>query len=405
MNSTDFTLTYQLKAHTPMIHFQAKQLGATLRASEVKPKLDKFIVRKLGKENIPEDWFVRGSTTALNYKLHFRALGMGEIGEPHKMFFGNSSKRPNDPDFTNSLKGPCTMRVLCFIPKLREAIDDYIEEFFICSSFGRMQSKGFGSFTVVQRQYTKEQIGAMLCESTGATTCYCFPAANYNMATMNRIQLLYSVMKGGFNRTNHAQPQPEQYHRSYLFEYFHNQDIGNEKAALKKNGISPALVHPENKKDFGEDPQNYQYVRALLGVAEGLEYSIAFTERTNAQGVPYLVPSGIKTDKHHISISSDVVNRFASPIYFKIIDDTVYMAANRIDPLILGQKFTFTNQTTRESMELCVPEQFDIDDFMAWFVQQYNTETSELDPEARITYSIRVRIDIAFTTEGGGING
>ena len=38
------TLKVTLKQHTPLIHFQHDQYGATLRASEVKPKLDKYII-------------------------------------------------------------------------------------------------------------------------------------------------------------------------------------------------------------------------------------------------------------------------------------------------------------------------------------------------------------------------
>ena len=44
------TLKITLKQHTPLIHFQHTQEGATLRASEVKPKLDRFILTKLGKD-------------------------------------------------------------------------------------------------------------------------------------------------------------------------------------------------------------------------------------------------------------------------------------------------------------------------------------------------------------------
>ncbi len=47
-------LTIKLKQHTPLIHFQHDQEGATLRASEVKPKLDQFILTKLGKEKYEE---------------------------------------------------------------------------------------------------------------------------------------------------------------------------------------------------------------------------------------------------------------------------------------------------------------------------------------------------------------
>ena len=42
------TLKVTLKQHTPLIHFQHDQEGATLRASEVKPKLDRFILTRLG---------------------------------------------------------------------------------------------------------------------------------------------------------------------------------------------------------------------------------------------------------------------------------------------------------------------------------------------------------------------
>ena len=48
------TLTVTLKQHTPLIHFQPGQCGATLRASEVKPKLDKFILGKLSKDEFAE---------------------------------------------------------------------------------------------------------------------------------------------------------------------------------------------------------------------------------------------------------------------------------------------------------------------------------------------------------------
>ncbi|MCB9266438.1 MAG: hypothetical protein H6558_15520 [Lewinellaceae bacterium] len=38
-----FKTTIAIQQHTPIIHFQHDQDGATLRATEVKPKLDKFI--------------------------------------------------------------------------------------------------------------------------------------------------------------------------------------------------------------------------------------------------------------------------------------------------------------------------------------------------------------------------
>lgn len=48
------TLKVTLKQHTPLIHFQHDQHGATLRASEVKPKLDKYIVQKAFKNKFED---------------------------------------------------------------------------------------------------------------------------------------------------------------------------------------------------------------------------------------------------------------------------------------------------------------------------------------------------------------
>jgi len=39
-------LTIYLCQQTPLLHFQHQQAGATLRATEVKPKLDKFLIRQ-----------------------------------------------------------------------------------------------------------------------------------------------------------------------------------------------------------------------------------------------------------------------------------------------------------------------------------------------------------------------
>ena len=41
-------LTVILRQHTPLIHFQHYQDNATLRASEVKPQLDRFLLTQLG---------------------------------------------------------------------------------------------------------------------------------------------------------------------------------------------------------------------------------------------------------------------------------------------------------------------------------------------------------------------
>ena len=46
-NTSHFKLEFTLKQHTPIIHFQSDQKGATLRATDLKPKLDRFLIEQL----------------------------------------------------------------------------------------------------------------------------------------------------------------------------------------------------------------------------------------------------------------------------------------------------------------------------------------------------------------------
>lgn len=63
-----YKLEIKLKQHTPLIHFQHNQEGATLRASEVKPKLDKYIIRKLKESGEYNDGVQKGWIKTKNGK-------------------------------------------------------------------------------------------------------------------------------------------------------------------------------------------------------------------------------------------------------------------------------------------------------------------------------------------------
>ncbi len=396
MQSRSFELIYNLKAQSPMLHFQAKQQGATLRATEVKPKLDKFIIKMLGEHKIPEDWFLSGN--ALNYKMKFINTETVKLSSPAKIYYGNP-KDTSSRDYVWALTTNCTMQILCFIPELREAIDKCINDFFICTNFGKMQSKGFGSFMVEGSKNTPVEIGRILCRDNEATACYSF---NKGATVFDDIQLLYTVMKSGYNRTNHSKPRPEQYHRSYLFEYFKEKGYGNEKAALKHEKISPSVKHPDNKKVFSEAAlEPYYYVRALLGVGDHIDYITDFEKRPNRQGVIGYFP--VK-DKQTVSINNDIVKRFASPIFFKIIGNNVYIVAKKIPDDLFNKGFVFENKQTGADTTIFTPptpEHFNINNFLGWFVKKYNEDTKNLYGN----YSIGQRINTVYQERGENANG
>lgn len=308
-----FRTTYKLIQQTPLIHFQHDQSGATLRATEVKPKLDRFIIKKLGgKDKIPKDWLI-GDTNALNYKMRIVAVGEPKyisLGQntDYDIFYGNLGASDK-----KGVRCDCQLTISCFVEDLRMCIDGLICEFFIVTSFGTMQGKGFGSYIVENSDVSSDNVAKCLKSQYGSKECYYFKSkmpTNFNSQDLRfkNIKTIYSVMKSGINFKD--------YHRSYLFEYCHERlKIGNEKAAMKAKHISPWLngepvKNPNNRKifwDFGR--HEYKYVRAVLGVGEHIEYitGFHFDDRKNRY-----VPD---REKETIKISNSQIERLDTLIF------------------------------------------------------------------------------------------
>lgn len=387
--SYSFEKTYILKAHSPIIHFQHDQAGATLRATEVKPKLDHFLKQKIANKDIYKKCLI-GDSEALNYKLHFEALNNNAGKDTPKIYYGNM----NVPEHKRikCILRDCRMTVICLSKELMDEIDKYIGEFFIVHNFGRMQNKGFGSFTVRNTQYTKTEIGNFLSEHAGARRFFYISGYSDNDTTkmFDDIAKIYGIMKSGFNWGG-------SYHRSYLFEYFIDKKTGNEKAYMKKEKISPAIVHPKNKKRaFPEQNYSeYKYTRALLGIGDHISYIAGFGKEKNEKG---MYPT---TGREQINISNSEFERLASPIFFKIIGDVIYMVPKRVNEKILGKTFYFKNTETNMSISIDVPDAFDIDDFMKYFADRYNKDSKQKNEKGfTVGYSIGKDIKYEETKKG-----
>lgn len=86
-----YQLKFTLKQHTPIIHFQHDQDGATLRTSEVKPKLDRFIIKQMGgKDKVPKEWVNNEEKGSLNYNLRIEANGKVSYFLPLARFLNNA---------------------------------------------------------------------------------------------------------------------------------------------------------------------------------------------------------------------------------------------------------------------------------------------------------------------------
>ena len=271
-------LTATLESQSPMIHFQARETGAVLRASEVKPKLDRFLIKKLVansqltneealkklKEKHSEYFQDVKLNDALNYKMRIIATKVNEFSledggkSRYAPFFANSG-RNNDEEKLRGVFVTAELTIVCFNKTLRETIKRYLEEFFIVTNFGMMQGKGFGSFIVIGSVQTdtngrisSDEIGKIakqLEESVEAKSCYYMEfnalegevedrLKNIYKDMFDEIKLFYGIMKSGYNVNG-------KYARSYIYDYMHNNyRLGNEKKWMKQNKIAPAIMHP-----------------------------------------------------------------------------------------------------------------------------------------------------------------
>lgn len=389
-----FKNEYSLIQQTPLIHFQPNQHGATLRATEVKPKLDRFMF-KFFSDRISDGWKIGEEKTALNYKLHIQTLGPQKTADvgmhtDYDIFYGNTGVK-NEEDKKRAVIGNAKLTVICMIPKLMQLIDDCIGDFFIATNFGTMQNKGFGSYAVEGKEKTQAHIEEWLKKTSGAPCCYYF---NGGSNPFKKIKKVYSVMKSGCNLNG-------TYQRSYLFLYFHDKEIGNEKCAMKKEHVSPYQVydgksepepvrHPKNDKAFWNwSNHEPKYVRAVLGTSEKIEY-ISRIIRENKKGQWGYFSVGRET----ITIKNSNIERCASPVRFKVIDGMVYMYADRVNKDIFNKKFTFKNKVTGASTTLDTPDDtFDVDDFLAWFVKNYNNDAKKKNLNGRpVEFSIGTEI-------------
>lgn len=177
------TLKITLKQHTPLIHFQHDQDGATLRASEVKPKLDKFIIKHAFHDNFdeckeylvgynpqkPNDLKTKWNSgyRALNYKMrieydsHSKHIWKMENERGKSLFpsfFGNQkadSEKVKELVFIEQKEQDSTsisIIILTSHKKLRDEVDSLKENFFLIHNFGTRQSKGFGNYFPIDNE-------------------------------------------------------------------------------------------------------------------------------------------------------------------------------------------------------------------------------------------------------------
>ncbi len=343
----NFTLEFTLRQHTPLIHFQADQPGATLRATELKPKLDRFL-----REKAPDLPFRahHGDRHSLDYRLTVRYEGKN-IKDYPKPFVKKGTKGYPSPYFADGVSidqpQPTHLRFTSFHPEILEAIERHLPYLLAFENFGTRQSKGFGCYHF--ENTTKESFERLLSEHR-------YPVykldrgAKDGKDALNIINEFYKLLKSGINY-----PHKSDYRKSLLFEHMCDHRTGWEKRKLKK--VFPQIVHGEHAPiDCAPEPKEYRYIRAMLGLAELYEY------RPDKRG------KKIKITSVEQEGSSSRYQRMRSPLTFKVFGGQIYLLQDRFYEGLCNKKFRFC--LDGDSVDIPTPTSFDLNAFLRFVAQK-----------------------------------
>lgn len=370
----DWQKEYKLVQHTPLIHFQHSEPHACLRATEVKPKLDRFLIEQLEKDDRFGDgrwkkWFVGdGSQQSFDYMMRItpnseqverthsieRAIARAEHRPPnasfheiHKNYFGNMASGNNIQDtiretFKESLfyKDGLTLTIRCFIPELLTFIDEHIRGFFMMHNFGTRQRKGFGSFTVDISTKPNEPKGFDLVGKYCPNAYYCKLGNDVNAdALLDAVWVISAFLRSGFNRGE------GNYVRGFVFRYFQREKnpLANDKAFVKQQvlrNVYDEATRGEHLHPYGNNVR-YRYVRGLLGTNENSRFCRDPRGETREDRTV-----------HNIYIhSAEGVERFPSPLLFKPIGKFVFILPQKMPDEIFGSEFYILEKNQEEEYD------------------------------------------------------
>ena len=354
---SQFKKIYLLRQNTPIWHFQHNQGNATLRATEVKPKLDRFLLVNT-KVDIKPEWFIKQEDSkSLDYKLHIYTGVMPEKPKEKDLpqFFGNTGvgKLPEELAVSKKkalfFKGEIFFEIFSMYPDLIKYIGERLEEFFFVYNFGTRQSKGYGSFSFIgefgssntycsslkvsnSHNAFKEQEGVHV----KILSSFKVESKDY-IDVLNAIDLFYKSIRGGILGKMD----------SVLSKWISmNHKLEWDKKVLAK------LFKPKNGQmpDIKVNPERDFLYRDYMGLAVDMR------------------PWNGQMSKEHKDI-----RRFKSPVFIKpVVEDKgyrVYIGCNNTANKLKGEKFNVTFKKGRKiTKEIQMYPSFDLQKYLEYCI-------------------------------------
>jgi hypothetical protein len=349
-----------LKQHTPIIHFQSDQIGATLRASDIKPRIDKY----LG----PTQKYQLTISAVMKYgypKDKGKELYFGD----HKLCMYDDIKLTFNTYFNDDLK---------------DRINEVLPKVFILENFGACGNKGYGCFTIenpgqneFQDTLKREYAGLHYWEVDTDTI----------KDILFQIKYFYSLFKSGINLQGRDPQNRDEwtYYKSLLMLYFKDlvydtsHSLRWEKRGIKSHFTLNAGRNKTSKLDQTDrvipPKEKYRAIKPLFGYSEMQEwqsYGLNIDRRNpaNSKPIKILYPDDIKRIPSPLFFKV-FVNNHKAIIYFMLKNENNFM--NVIYP---NKTFEYSINSTIPPFKPKTPESFDYVKFLNYAVDYINTKLS-----------------------------
>lgn len=368
-NLNDFKVNFTLRGHTPLIHFE-KLSELTLRPTELKSKLDKFLINN----GYIDEFHICKSEDGkkyLKYKVILKNIKISEKKdikkitrdnrkfETYPFYFGNMGNEYNDGDKKLVFIENVDVEFFSFNKEIIKAIKNHFEEFVAITNFGTRQNKGYGSFYLKDKEFNEEFIKKMQGYKVNINN------TDYK-ETMSEMELFYKFLRSGINLSTRS--RSPFYTKPAIWKYFKEKGIVWEKKAIKRRCFRSQL-NKQKEKHNNPDILTYEgdekIVRDLLGLSTIQEW----------------MSYGISVKKEN-----DKIKRFKSPLMFKFIKtdkgyDVYFWNEKRFEEKLedfCNKKFAI--KAGRCEFELSTAE-FDLDNFLEWVYKKRKTILSELSDD------------------------
>lgn len=372
---SDFKLEFTLRQETPIIHFLHDQPGAVLRATELKPKLDAFLKKKISPDRWNPDWEIKRDDNghlSLDYKIAIRPIGKQHdvrldvtdkidretravkyetSNYPHLL--ANMGGKEHQEDLKNLVMyDGVEISIRSWHDDLLGHIETQLPQLIANTNFGNRSGKGFGSFTCTAVN------GAPPQRLSRPEFRYCFDRSVKGESERDRqkdlfsaINWFYKCLRSGINQVNKS-GETEFYFKSLMFAFANHQGEKWDKYSIKNYFFTGGQL-PPNKVDY----------RDWLGLS---------TEEM----------WGRKYGNQVIKKESPQLDRFPSPLFFKPVRTAsdnrfnVYFGA-MIDRSAFD---TFRGATIKVTLkgkpllELRPTAHFNFDDFLRFSLEEIDIQ-------------------------------